>query len=348
MPSPISLLRSARSLALKVANKSGVSRAIGSSHWRQQRLLVLCYHGVSQDDEHEWATLYISPARLEQRLEQLHKLKTTVLPLDQAMDALYRGELPQRAISLTFDDGACDFSIKAVPILAAAKMHSTLYLTTYYTRKDMPVFPPFVSYVLWKGRGRTVLLPGLNTRVTIPGKVNDPEFEQLHLRVLDYARKNNLNADDKNELARQISKATGADFDDLCKRRILHLMNPAEVQALDPTMVSIQLHTHRHVTPKSMDDLRDELDRNAAEIVTLTGRADIPSHFCYPSGIYSRDFVEWLRVYGVKSATTCVPRYSTSATPPLEVPRFVDTMTVSTDTFEAWVTGSAALTLVGR
>lgn len=348
MSSPVALLRTAKAVALKVANKSGVSSAVASSRWRQQRLLVLCYHGVSQDDEHEWATLYISPERLEQRLEQLHKLKAAVLPLDEAVDRLYAGNLPPRAVSLTFDDGACDFALKGVPILTAANMHSTLYLTTYYTRKNMPVFSPFASYVLWKGRGRSVLLPGLNQRVTIPQTVNDPEFQRIHLSLLDYATEMGMSADDKNEFARQISLATGADFDDLCKRRILHLMNPREVRALDPKLVSIQLHTHRHRTPKSLEELRDELDRNAAEIVNLTGRSDVASHFCYPSGIYSRDFVEWLRIYGVKSATTCVPHYSTAATPPLEIPRFIDTMAVSPDTFEAWVQGSAAATLIGR
>lgn len=348
MASPKALLRSAKGLALKVANRSGVSSAVASSRWRQDRLLVLCYHGVSQDDEHEWSDLYISPERLAQRLDQLKKLNATVLPLDKAVDDLYAGALPQRAISLTFDDGACDFSIKAVPILAAAKMHSTLYLTTYYTRKDMPVFPPFVSYLLWKARGRSVLLPGLGTRETIPQSTNDPEFQRIHLAVVGYAKDAGMTADDKNDFARKVAVAVGADFDDLCKRRILHLMNPAEVRALDPNLVSLQLHTHRHLTPGTLDQLREELDRNAAEIVDLTGRKDVITHFCYPSGIYSRDFVKWLDVYGVKSATTCVPHYSTSSTPRLEIPRFIDTMAVSADTFEAWVQGSAAFTLVGR
>ncbi|MEO7362172.1 MAG: polysaccharide deacetylase family protein [Gemmatimonadaceae bacterium] len=349
MPSRLALIRSARSLAFKFANKSGVSGAIASSRWRQQRLLVLCYHGISQDDEHEWGqTLYISPERLEQRLEQLRKLKAAVLPLDQAVDALYAGDLPPLAVSLTFDDGACDFSLKAVPILAAAQMHSTLYLTTYYTRKDMPVFMPFVSYVLWKGRGRTVLLPGINIRATIPADREQPEFLRIHKALLDYAAAAGMNADEKNDFARQISIATGADFDDLCQRRVLHLMNPAEVRALDPKLVSIQMHTHRHRTPASMDELRDELDRNAAEIVNLSGRSDVAHHFCYPSGVYSSEFVGWLREYGVKSATTCVRHYSTPSTSRLEIPRFLDTMADSADTFEAWVSGSAALALALR
>jgi peptidoglycan/xylan/chitin deacetylase (PgdA/CDA1 family) len=348
MPSPLALLRSARALALKTANVTGISDVVASSRWRQNRLLVLCYHGISQADEHEWGSLYISPERLAERLDHLKRLKANVLPLDEAVDRLYAGTLPPRAVCLTFDDGACDFSIKAVPILRAAGMHSTLYLTTYYTRKDMPVFNPFVSYLLWKARGRTIEIPGLEGRHTIPGVITDPAFQKLHGAILNHARESGMSADAKNVYARQIADAVGADFDDLCRRRLLHLMRPEEIRALDPRLVSVQLHTHRHLTPGSMEQLREELDRNAAEIVDLTGRNDVTSHFCYPSGMYSRDFVNWLDQYGVKSATTCVPHYSTKETPRLEIPRFIDTMSVSADTFEAWVTGSAAITLIGR
>ena len=344
-PAPAPFLRTAKGFVLKMANRSGMSSVVASTKWRQSRLLVLCYHGISQDDEHEWSDLYISPERLEQRLALLKKLGSQVVPLDRAIDGLYAGELPQRAVSLTFDDGACDFSLKAVPILTAAQMHSTLYLTTYYCRKDMPVFAPFLSYLLWKGRGRTVLLPGINARVTIPQFVSDPAFTSLHSAMLQHAADTGMGASEKNEFARLVARAVGADFEALCAKRIMHLMNADEVRALDPNLVSVQLHTHRHRTPASLAELQEELSRNAAEIASMTGRADVPAHFCYPSGRYSQEFVEWLRVSGVRSATTCVPNYSTDETSPLEIPRFIDTMSVTPDTFEAWVMGSAAFTV---
>jgi len=42
------------------------------SDWRRQRLLILCYHGISLEDEHQWRPfLYISRQQLERRLEIL-------------------------------------------------------------------------------------------------------------------------------------------------------------------------------------------------------------------------------------------------------------------------------------
>jgi|GEM_PF-263605 len=348
VPASVQFLRSAKKLALKVANRTGVSSAIGASKWRQQRLLVLCYHGISQLDEHLWSDLYVSPERLEQRLEVLHRTGSTILPLDIAVEALYAGDLPPQSVSVTFDDGMCDFATMAAPILSAAKAHSTLYFTTSYFGKDLPVFAPFVSYLLWKGRGQTVQLPGLDGRVRIPEHVNSQAFFELHDSLLLYTAAAGLDVYEKHEFAREVARATGADFEELCARRIMQLMNADEVRALDPKLVSLQLHTHTHRTPASLEEVQQELGINAAEIARITGRSDVLNHFCYPSGRYSQELVNWLRIAGIRSATTCTPNYSTVTTSPLALPRFVDTMGVTPDTFEAWVKGTAAFTLRNR
>jgi hypothetical protein len=119
------LLRSIKRLAMTSANRLGVSRAIGASRWRQQRLLILCYHGISQDDEHEWSDLYVSPQHFEQRLDILHDT-ANVIQFDTAITQLYDGELPPRSATITFDDGMCDFATVATPILQRASMHSTV------------------------------------------------------------------------------------------------------------------------------------------------------------------------------------------------------------------------------
>ena len=55
----------------------------------------------------------------------------------------------------------------------------------------------------------------------------------------------------------------------------------------------------------------------------LGGRS--ATHFCYPSGDYSRDFLPWLRQLGIRSATTCVPGLA------------------SDFSFDAWLDGTAVL-----
>ena len=59
---PVAALKTA---LFTFANAAGVSRRFAETAWRCRRLMILCYHGVSLADEHEWnPTLYISPRTL--------------------------------------------------------------------------------------------------------------------------------------------------------------------------------------------------------------------------------------------------------------------------------------------
>src|SRR6266581_3912669 len=43
-----------RRAALHLLRNTGVFRLLRESEWRRQRLLILCYHGISLEDEHQW------------------------------------------------------------------------------------------------------------------------------------------------------------------------------------------------------------------------------------------------------------------------------------------------------
>src|ERR1041385_3619509 len=102
-----------------IADASGISSAMRDSWWLRRRLLILCWHGISLNDEHFWSPgLYITPALFRRRLEILAEEKYNVLPLEEAVSRLQLGSLPPRAVAITFDDGFHDFRHHAAPILA--------------------------------------------------------------------------------------------------------------------------------------------------------------------------------------------------------------------------------------
>ena len=116
----------AKSQALRAARFTGAFRSIRDSRWRGRRLLILGYHGVALEDEHEWdAALYISQPRLESQLRTLRRAGCTVLPLDEALRALEDGRLPPRSVAITFDDGNHDFHERAFPVLQALELPAT-------------------------------------------------------------------------------------------------------------------------------------------------------------------------------------------------------------------------------
>ena len=140
---------------LGASSRLGILDGVRDSKWRQRRLLILCYHSISIDDEHEWSGTYsMSPDVLESRLRMLRDGGYNVLPLDEAIRRLYERTLPPRSVVLTFDDGMYDFHARARPLLQQYGFPATVYLTTFYSEYRKPIFGLFCSYVLWRARTR--------------------------------------------------------------------------------------------------------------------------------------------------------------------------------------------------
>ena len=91
-------------------------RLVADSKWRRNRLLILCYHGISRLDEHLWRpNLYMLPEVFEERLKILQRGRYEVLALGEALERLGTGDLPPRSVVITFDDGGYHFLLAALP-----------------------------------------------------------------------------------------------------------------------------------------------------------------------------------------------------------------------------------------
>ena len=326
------------------AARAGGFAAARDSAWRSARLMILCYHGISMDDEHAWRpTLYMAPARFRERMQLLRARGYAVLPLDEAVRRLYDGTLPPRSVALTFDDGAVDFAERALPILREFDAPATVYLTTYYCGRPEPVFDTGVSYVLWKGRASGADVADL---VGVPGPLplaDEAGRAAAIAAVRDHAAAAGMPADEKFALWRRLAERVGVDADALVARRTLQIMTPDEVRALPRDLVDVQLHTHRHRTPVDEALFTREIRDNAAAIRAILPDARPLDHFCYPSGIYRGAFLPWLRAEGVRYATTCVPGLAAASAEPLRLPRGVAADTQPLAAFEAWVSGFAGM-----
>ena len=333
-----------KEVVYRTAKRIGAFALVRNSSWRRNRLLILCYHGVSMDDEHDWdPALYITQDRLRQRLRMLRDGGYRILPLAEATRRLYDGTLPARSVAITFDDGAVDFERRALPVLREFNAPATVYLTTYYSVHRLPVFDTVLLYVLWKGRqsGGDV---ACFCDSPDPLPVRTPaERATAGSRLRAFAKSAELGAPEKNELVSRIAAALGVDFEDIVARQLLHIMSPDVVRALPRDLVDVQLHTHRHRTPRDREQFIREIRDNVAVTRELRGDTPVLDQFCYPSGEYYGEFFPWLRESGVHYATTCLPDLADSSTAPLLIPRFVDTMGQSDLAFEAWVSGFAAL-----
>ena len=337
------MLKKAKQATLSSLKTSGVFTLVQNSNWRRQRLLILGYHGISISDEHLWnGSQFISADTFRTRLQSLRKLDYVVLPLDEAIERLYAKDLPDRAVSITFDDGSVDFYTKAFPLLKDFGFPVTLYLTTYYSHYQRPVFDPMCSYLLWKGRNETLNLRNITGRDSSIDLLDVTARELISSEIRAFAHEQKLSAEEKDELAASLAAHLKVDYDALRQERALYILSPKEVSELAFHGVDVQLHSHRHRTPRDRDLFIREIEDNRKSIYQMTGKR--ASHFCYPSGVYKSEFLPWLSEARVASATTCEIGLATSESNPLLLPRVLDVSSLSTIEFEGWLTGiSAAL-----
>jgi peptidoglycan/xylan/chitin deacetylase (PgdA/CDA1 family) len=341
------MLRTMKLSALRLMKSGGAFERIRDSRWRQERLLILCYHGISIEDEHEWRPkLYMSPSLLRERLQTLRQGGYHVLPLGEAVQRLFQGDLPPRSVVLTFDDGGYDFYQQASPLLREFGYPATIYQTTYYSDYPKPIFGLAASYFLWKRQGET-LTPAQGLGLRQPMDLSSEEGRQRVVTELDQlCLQENLTGAQKNDLLERLAKFLGLDYVAFLSKRLFQVMRPNEMAGMAAAGFDVQLHTHRHRTPLDEVLFRKEIVDNRKRIQEICG--ETPTHFCYPSGHYEMAFLPWLEQEGVISATTCDPGLATRRSNPLLLPRFIDNGGQPLFVFEAWLSGAGHLASARR
>jgi peptidoglycan/xylan/chitin deacetylase (PgdA/CDA1 family) len=336
------MLKEIKQMGLSIARTAGVFSFVQHSAWRRSRLLILGYHGISIDDEHQWnAPLFMQQDCFRERLRIIEKSGCTVVPLDEGLRRLFTGDLPEKSVAITFDDGSYDFYKQAYPVVKEFNVPVTLYLTTFYSYYNRPVFRPMVSYLLWKGQNSTLNLKDF-TGKDLELNLATPEARAKAFdALLEFAVSNKLSAEAKDDFNIRLAEQVHVDYDSVLQKRILHIMKPDEVSEMAAAGVDVQLHTHRHRTPTDQQLFTREIKDNRESIQSMTGSS--PSHFCYPAGVYRDDYAPWLKEMGVESATTCDPDLAAPTSHPYFLPRLIDNSNLSPVEFEGWLAGLSAV-----
>lgn len=316
---------------------SGAFARAARSEDRRRKLLILCYHGLSIADEHEWLPkLFITPDGFRRRLQVLREMRANVLPLGEAVQRLHAGTLPANSVVITFDDGFYDFLKSGVPLLSDFGMPATLYLTTHYSDYRLPIVNLALDYLLWKSGRTSVVLPEYGMAEPMP--VRSYQKRQVVVwKLIEWANQLGLRTVEKDALARDVADKLGLDYGPLLQKRMLQIMSPEEVRQSCESGIDLQLHTHRHRTPRDKDLFKREIVENRDYIRGVSGRN--PVHFCYPSGDYSAEFFPWLSELGVKTATTCERGLAQADSQDLLLPRFLDDSSVDLIRFQSFVAG---------
>ena len=338
---PTSRLKAAKLALLRLAKKTGLTGAMRDGAWRRRRLLILAYHGISISDEHEWSPeLYLPHDGLRARFEFLRDEGYNVVSLREGVERLRAGTLPPRAVALTFDDGMVDFQ-RAVPLLQEFRFPATVFVTTYYAQKQVPVFKITCRYFLWIGRGTTISGDGLTSNGQ-PLALNTERERYDALMAIEQRISLANGGVDEQVTLRLLAERVGADFDTFIANRQLQIMSGDEIRSLPRDLIDVQLHTHRHRVPSREASFHREITENR-DAISAWRPGEPLDIFCYPSGVTSPQFLPWLRDLNIQMGLTCKSGLAASHMDPLLLPRLIDSTRMTRLEFESWLSGTATL-----
>jgi len=307
----------------------------------RNRIRILCYHGFSLKNEEKFVPgLFIKPDIFEQRMRFLKDKGYNVISLEEAYQAAKSGNIKDNSVVITIDDGFYSTYALGLPVLKKYGFPSTLYLTSYYFDKDCPIFTLGVNYLFWNSDLDEFDLSqlGIDGLETVKSGTEQCEKARLKITETGQAYENN---DDRINLLVKLGTATGQDYHALNKSRILNLINQDELKKCVDGKMDIEIHTHRHTFPTDPILAAREIEKNKEQINPLLEKP--MSHFCYPSGVWSKEHWHILDELGIKTSTTCDNGLITPETPYHAWSRFLDSARISQIEYESELSGFTEL-----
>jgi peptidoglycan/xylan/chitin deacetylase (PgdA/CDA1 family) len=224
-----------------------------------------------------------------------------------------------------------------LPALEKYNFPATLYLTTYYSEKQMPVYNVLIHYLFMTTTEATLDM----------GTLGVPDNEVVDLSSVDQRQQtsiklqsivDDLDAGDRDSLVCQIATLLGVEYKKIINDKWFHLVSTDEVSDMVNRGVDVQLHTHRHrISFEGVDCLEQELMDNRLRLEPLVEKT--LKHFCYPSGVYDEAVWPSLKSKGIASATTTESGLVNSRSHIYALPRILDGEQVSDLEFEAELSG---------
>jgi len=308
--------------ALYVCGYYHIQRAAGLLRRPGPRLVVFVYHNVKQQSDYSAdrpSHYQIRPEVTAETLSaHLHVVKSLfpVLPLEEALNGLFSGQLERDSAAITFDDGYRSFKHLVLPILQDLNLPATMFLATDYVGqsqfywwdelnqiifqlRDVDVDPAKLGSVL--GAQRTAAWFSL--RSTLPGCRNFLEEVESEFRYMSKSFRS-----DGIAALRELLPA-----DRRALLRPEEILTWDDVRELSAHSIDWGSHTCSHCGfgDESPQTLLRELEESKATIERETSRR--VTSFAYPyggDGDSYRQTLELVRKSGYQYARTMIPGFN--------------------------------------
>jgi len=305
------------------------------------KVRILCYHGISIGDQHDFEPiLFMRQETFQRRMEFIRRRGCQIVTLSDGVAMIETGDIRGCPTVVTIDDGWKGTFTRAVPVLTRLSIPATVYITTYYSERRTDVFNVALRYLFWKSKCLAATLKFGDPRIDGPYDLTQDRAAVAN-RWLDFAE-HHLDCLDRQRFLEAAAQALGLDASGALADERFRIMDRSEVSSAAEQGLDIELHTHRHRLPRgAFAEMQTEIEDNRRLLEAWSGRRCL--HFCYPSGQYAPEHPMWLKEMGVRSATTCDSGLCASGANLFVLPRILDRENWTMLEFEAALCGVDAV-----
>ena len=293
-------MRAARDFAVSCARATG---ALAALRWlRRDGVTILCYHSVVESTLPKvvaYGGLHLSLRTFERHIDYVSRHYNVVSLQAIAQAARTGGEVPRRAVALTFDDGYANNVTRVAEILARHGMRATLFLATDYVGQSDLFWWDELSAIVSEAPPRRYAVPD-------PWGPIDLTSESSAIGVLLHGRR-------LLESARRLERRAMLDvlseglLGGKNEVRYRDELRPARWDELAQAAQVFEYggHTaqHRVLNRLEPEDARQEISRCRDALADRLGAHAAPA-FCYPAGQCSEAVVDLVRGLGFTTAVT--------------------------------------------
>jgi peptidoglycan/xylan/chitin deacetylase (PgdA/CDA1 family) len=277
------------------------------------RLTILIFHRVVAESD-ALAPGEPDIAGFEKRMRWVRSW-FNVLPLVRAVDLLFEGRLPARALSITFDDGYADNEELAAPVLERLGLSATFFITTGFLDGG----------AMWNDR----VIEGVRQCRLEAIDLEDIGLGQFNLRTLGDRRRvvdtvlkaiKHREPRDREAAVSHVLQAAGV------RTEPALMMSSEQVRSLVRRGMDVGAHTMTHpiLTRLTEGEARAEIVGGKARLEELVDRP--VQLFAYPNGVpnedYATEHVSMVRQAGFSAAVSTAWGAATKASDRFQLPRF--------------------------
>ncbi|UCG51626.1 MAG: polysaccharide deacetylase family protein [Candidatus Latescibacterota bacterium] len=292
-----------RGALYSISNTFGVERLF--TFLNRDRPMVLAFHGVTSEEpghicNHDGKHLHLP---IFTRFMEYLRARYAPVSLNRVLDWLEgRDELPDRAVSVTFDDGYLNVLDNAVPVLKRLGIPATVFVVTDFVRKGKMIWTDEVVSAVAMTREPRLALAWKDEMIELPLS-NVKEKIEADRRIRSVCK--SLADSERGRLLADIFARLHVDETMLKSAWGDHApLRPSDIKTLREQGIEVGSHSrsHRILARCKPDEMADELETSKHWIEETTNAPC--EHFSYPNG-RPGDFSDDTRHYVIKSGYRC-------------------------------------------